>query len=98
MTGRVESETERDGNILRETRYYVSSAALGTELRGIENRLHWVMDIIFREDLARLRGGNAPANLAIVRHTALKLLLSDVRPATSFRNRRKKARWKVFPA
>lgn len=102
MIGRVESEVERDGNIQRETRYYVSSAALsaaifGRVVRGhwgIENRLHWILDVVFREDLARLRSGNAPANMAIVRHTALNLL-SGAKPTTSFKNRRKKAGWNV---
>lgn len=102
MIGRVETTVERDGNIQRETRYYGSSAALsaatfGRVVRGhwgIENRLHWVLDVVFREDLARLRSGNAPANMAIVRHTALNLL-SGARPTTSFKNRRKKAGWNV---
>ena len=102
MIGRVESEVERDGKIERETRYYVCSVALGAEMFGrvvrghwgIENRLHWVLDVVFREDLARLRSGNAPANMAIIRHTALNLL-SGARPTTSFKNRRKKAGWNV---
>jgi transposase/predicted transposase YbfD/YdcC len=102
MIGRVESEVERDGKIERETRYYVSSAALSAEMFGrvvrghwgIENRLHWILDVVFREDLARLRSGNAHANMAIARHTALNLL-SDARPTTSFKNRRKKAGWNV---
>ena len=102
MIGRVESEVERDGTIERETRYYVSSTPLsaamfGRVVRGhwgIENRLHWVLDVVFREDLARLRNGNAPANMAIVRHTALNLL-SGAKPTTSFKNRRKKAGWNV---
>jgi hypothetical protein len=100
MIGRVEPAVERDGNIQRETRYYVSSASLnaatfGRVVRGhwgVENRLHWVLDVVFREDLARLRSGNAPANRAIVRHTALNLL-SAAKPTTSFKNRRKKAGW-----
>ena len=102
LIGRVETEVERDGNIQRDTRYYVSSALMGAAMFGrvvrghwgIENRLHWVLDVVFREDLARLRSGNAPANMAIVRHTALNLL-SAARPTTSFKNRRKKAGWNV---
>jgi len=102
MIGRVETEIERDGNIQRETRYYVGSASLGAAMFGrvvrghwgIENRLHWVLDVVFREDLARLRSGNAPANMAIVRHAALNLL-SGAKPTTSFKNRRKKAGWNV---
>lgn len=102
MLGRVETEVERDGNTQRETRYYVSSASLsaamfGRVVRGhwgIENRLHWMLDVVFREDLARLRSGNGPANMAIIRHTALNLL-SRAKPTTSFKNRRKKAGWNV---
>jgi len=47
---------------------------------------------VFREDLARLRSGNAPANMAVVRHAALNLL-SRAKPITSFKNRRKRAGW-----
>ncbi len=44
--------------------------------------------------LARLRSANAPANMAIIRHTALNLL-SKTRPTTSFKNRRKQAGWNI---
>jgi predicted transposase YbfD/YdcC len=102
MIGRVRSEVERDGTIKYETRYYLSSATPSAEMFGwavrghwgIENRLHWVLDVVFREDLARLRSGNAPANMAIVRHTALNLL-SRAKPITSFKNRRKRAGWNI---
>ncbi len=102
MIGRIESEVERTGKVEREKRYYLSSAKLSAEMFGqavrghwgIENRLHWMLDVVFREDLARLRRANAPENMAIVRHTALNLL-SKARPTTSFKNRRKKAGWNV---
>jgi predicted transposase YbfD/YdcC len=102
MIGRVETAVERDGTTQRETRYYVCSTPLSAPLFGrvvrghwgIENRLHWVLDVVFREDLARLRSGNAPANMAIVRHVALNLL-SGAKPTTSFKNRRKRAGWNV---
>ena len=102
MLGRVETEVERDGEIERQTRYYVCSTRLSAEMFarvirghwGIENRLHWMLDVVFREDLARLRSGNAPQNMAIVRHVAMNLL-SNARPITSFKNRRKKAGWDV---
>ncbi len=54
--------------------------------------MHWVLDVIFREDLARLRTGNGPHNMAIIRHTALNLL-SGARPTVSLKNRRKRAGW-----
>ena len=102
MIGRVETEVERDGKIERQTRYYVCSTVLSAEMFarvvrghwGIENRLHWMLDVVFREDLVRLRSGNAPHNMAIVRHAAMNLL-SVASPITSFKNRRKSAGWDV---
>jgi predicted transposase YbfD/YdcC len=100
MIGRVETEVERGGKVEYETRYYLCSIRLTAEMfgqavrghGGIENRLHRVLDVVFGEDQARLRGGNAPANMAIVRHAALNLL-SRAKPITSFKNRRKRAGW-----
>ena len=100
MIGRIQTEVERGGEIQYETRYYLGSIKLTAEMFGrvvrghwgIENRLHWMLDVVFHEDLARLRSGNAPANMAIVRHAALNLL-SQAKPTTSFKNRRKRAGW-----
>ena len=61
---------------------------------GVENRLHWVLDVIFREDLARFRTGDGPQNMAITRHTVLNLL-SRAKPTTSLKNRRQWAGWNV---
>jgi predicted transposase YbfD/YdcC len=61
---------------------------------GTNELIDELFDVVFREDLARLRSGNAPANMAIVRHTALNLL-SGAKPTTSFKNRRKKAGWNL---
>ena len=98
--GMVESETERNGTVERERRFYICSTRLDVETLarvvrghwGIENRLHWVLDVVFRDDLARLRSGNGPANMAIIKHTALNML-SQAKPTTSLKNRRKKAGW-----
>ena len=49
-----------------------------------------MVDVVFREDLARFRTGGGPQNMAIIRHTALNLL-SHARPTVSFKNRRKRA-------
>ncbi len=100
MIGMVESETEREGKIARERRYYLGSARLDavTFARavrahwGIENRLHWVLDVVFRDDLARLRTGHAPENMAVVRHMAMNLL-RQAKPSISLKNRRKRAGW-----
>jgi predicted transposase YbfD/YdcC len=81
----IESERRIGDEVTTETRYYLSSlppdaTALGRAIRahwGIENRLHWVLDIAFREDDSRFRAGHGPANLAIVRHFALNLLRRD---------------------
>jgi predicted transposase YbfD/YdcC len=100
MIGMVEAETERDGGATRERRYYLCSAKLdaATFARavrghwGIENRLHWVLDVVFKDDLSRLRTGHAPENMAVVRHMALNLLHQS-KPTTSLKNRRKRAGW-----
>ncbi|MBR7517894.1 ISAs1 family transposase, partial [Mycobacterium tuberculosis] len=59
---------------------------------GIENRLHWVLDVLFGDDQSRLRTGHGATNMAVVRHFALNL----VRTATdkkSLKTRRKLAGW-----
>ena len=60
----------------------------------IENRLHWVLDVVFHDDLARLRTGHGPQNMAVVKHMALNLL-RDAKPTTSLKNRRKLAGWNL---
>ena len=100
MIGMVESETEREGKLARERRYYLGSAKLeagtfGRAVRdhwGIENRLRWVLDVVFKDDLSRLRTGHAPENMAVVRHMATSLL-HNAKPTISLKNRRKRAGW-----
>ena len=100
MIGMVESTTERGGETSRERRYYLGSARLdaATFARavrghwGIENRLHWILDVVFRDDLARLRTGHAPANMAVAKHVAMSLL-GQAAPSVSLKNRRKRAGW-----
>jgi predicted transposase YbfD/YdcC len=100
MIGMVEAETERGGKVERERRYYLCSARLdaATFARavrghwGIENRPHWVLDVVFKDDLARLRTGHGPANMAVIKHMAVNLL-RRAEATTSLKNRRKRAGW-----
>ena len=59
----------------------------------IENALHWVLDVTFREDDSRVRERNAARNLALLRKVALNLVGRDRTPKVSVRARRKKAAW-----
>lgn len=99
---RVCADIQRGQTRHSETRYYISSAKLdavraGQAVRGhwgIENRLHWVLDVTFKEDQSRLRKGFGARNMAVVRHFALNLVrsASDKR---SIKLRRKAAAWKT---
>jgi predicted transposase YbfD/YdcC len=96
----VEATVERDGVTTTARRYYLSSALLDARIFahavrahwGIENRLHWVMDVVFHDDLARLRTGHGPQNMATVRHMAINLVRS-ASDRHSLKVRRKKAAW-----
>jgi len=59
----------------------------------IENKLHWVLDIAFREDESRLRKGNGPENFAMVRHMALTLLKQEQSAKIGVKAKRLKAAW-----
>ena len=80
--GMVESTREINGESSHEKRYYISSLdcsaqVFGEAVRkhwGIENSVHWVLDIAFREDESRIRKGFGPENFAAIRHIALNLL------------------------
>ncbi|HEY1941652.1 MAG TPA: ISAs1 family transposase [Roseiarcus sp.] len=82
MIGMVESRVERNGALARERRYYLSSAKLDAKTFaaavrahwGVENRLHWVLDVVFHDDLARLRSANGPQNMAVVKPMAVNLV------------------------
>ncbi len=78
----VESERDVNDEVKEESRYYISSMEniaeeIGNAVRshwGVENSLHWKLDVGFREDECRKRKGNAAANFAIMRQIALNLL------------------------
>ncbi|MGC9128672.1 MAG: ISAs1 family transposase [Acidithiobacillus sp.] len=84
-----------------EIRYYLSSCADPVEVQarairehwGIENRLHWVLDMTFREDESRVRERNGARCLAILRKIALNLIRQDAIHKGSLRGKRKKAGW-----
>ena len=96
----VENTFEHNGKTSCERRYYISSAVLlavifANAVRShwhIENRLHWVLDVIFHEDYSRLRTGHGPHNMGVIRHMAMNLLRSD-KPGKSLKVRRKVAGW-----
>lgn len=97
---RVRAHIQRGPTTHTETRYHISSAILGAERAGqairghwgIENRLHWVLDVTFNEDQSRLRKGFGARNMAVVRHFALNLVRS-VADRKSIKLRRKAAAW-----
>lgn len=100
MIGMVEAEVERSGKTTTARRYYLSSAALTADqfaraVRahwGVENNLHWMLDVVFHDDLMRLRTDSGPANMATIRHAALNLFKA-IPDKASMKVRRKTAAW-----
>jgi predicted transposase YbfD/YdcC len=60
---------------------------------GIENQLHWCLDVTFKEDDSRIRLGHAPENMALIRHIALNLLSKETSTKVEKKARRLKAGW-----
>src|SRR5436305_1408000 len=89
------------GKVTAEIRHYLSSAALPPEALAVairnhwrvENGLHWVLDVVFREDASRVRERNAARNLALLRKVALNLVRADGSLKASLRGKRKYAGW-----
>ena len=99
--GRLDSRRVVKGKTTIATRYFISSLTNNAELLAdsirqhwrIENSLHWVLDVAFREDESRIRKDNAPQNFAILRHIANSLLQQDKIAKTGIKNKRLKAGW-----
>jgi len=97
------SERRIEEEIEVQDRYFISSLESNAEktLRakrsywGIENRLHWVLDIAFNEDRSRVRKDNAPQNFAVLRHMALNLLKQEKTAKGGIKAKRLQCGWNV---
>ncbi len=61
----------------------------------VENKLHWVLDVAFREDHARLRANKAAQNAAVLRRIAVNILKQDKENKVGIQTKRKKALWNI---
>jgi predicted transposase YbfD/YdcC len=105
LRGLVRIEAERyhkaSGKTERETRYYITSlppaaAPVNRAIRqhwGIENKLHWVLDVGFGEDLSRKRAGHAAQNFSLLNRIVLNLLKQDKSSQRGIKGKRLKAAW-----
>ena len=92
-----------DGKTSTERRYYISSLPakamlLGKTVRAhwsIENSMHWVLDVAYREDDCRVRCDDAAHNFAILRRISFNLLKADTKTKLGVANKRLKAGWDV---
>jgi predicted transposase YbfD/YdcC len=100
----MKRERSIGGKVSTETAYYISSlppkaeqiAVVARSHWGIENSLHWVLDLNMNEDMGRVRKDNAPENLAVLRRIALNMLRKDsstMKGRPSVRRRMKRAGW-----
>ena len=97
----VETERTQKEKTATERRYYICSADIKADQVlnasrqhwGIENKLHWSLDMSFREDESRVRKGNGAENLARLRHIALNILKQDKTKKVGIKNKRLNAGW-----
>jgi len=99
--GMAISDTQREGKNCCEVRYYIlskyiSGRRFAEAVRGhwgIENQLHWQLDVTFQEDRCRIRQGHADANFSIIRRAALSLLKNETTAKVGIKNKRLTAGW-----
>ena len=101
MIGMVESQRTQDDKTSTECRYFIGS--IGKDARrfataarahwGVENDLHWSLDVSFREDESRVRDRNAAENFAVLRHIALGLLKNEKTAKVGIKTKRLMAGW-----
>ena len=101
IIGMVESERTVNDQTTIEYRYYIGSIENNAQLFGksvrdhwgVENKLHWRLDMGFREDESRIRKGHSAENFAVMRHFAINLLKQDKLTKLGVKNKRLKAGW-----
>ena len=98
--GMVEAEREIEGVVSKDRRYYLCSVSSVQEFAqaarghwGIENGLHWVLDVAFREDHNRTRSDHSAHNFAILRHIALNLLKAEKSVRVGVKGKRLNCGW-----
>lgn len=97
----IESQRRTGGKVTSEIRYFISSLSGSAEQLalaarghwGIENSLHWVLDVTMNEDRSRIRKDHAPENLSILRKIAINSIKRETSTKSSVRVRIKKAGW-----
>jgi len=99
--GFVVATREVNNQVSAETRYYISSLAPDAQAFaeavrghwGIENSLHWVLDVNFKDDICRIRKDNAPQNFTIIKHMAYNLFQKERSSKKSMNSKRRLAGW-----